>query len=102
MARLIVRMKDGTEREMEKKAYDLIGFKRKPQIIGEVKPKVNENDPVAKAKAELIAKKAAGLPLVVDGNLPEKISELPEESHPAKNEIVEEPKKKPGPKPKTV
>lgn len=90
MARLIVRMKDGTEREMEKKQYDLIGFKRKPQIIGEVKPKVDENDPVAKAKAELIAKKAAGLPLVVDGNLPEE---------PKKEEVKTE-KAKPGPKPK--
>ena len=47
MARLIVRMKDGTEREMEKKAYDLLGYKRKPQIVGEVAPKIDKNDAVA-------------------------------------------------------
>ncbi len=58
MANLRVRMKDGTERDMTQKVYDLIGFKRKPQIIGksEVKEELSE---IEKIKADLRAQKAA-------------------------------------------
>jgi hypothetical protein len=92
-------MKDGTEREMEKKAYDLLGYKRKPQIVGEVAPKIDKNDAVAVAKAELIRKKAAGEPLVLDAP---KLSELPQTTV-ITDEVVmtEKPKAKPGPKPKS-
>jgi len=92
-------MKDGTEREMEKKAYDLLGYKRKPQIVGEVAPKIDKNDAVAVAKAELIRKKAAGEPLTLT---PPPIEEFLEAAKEQNDVVVtEKPKAKPGPKPKS-
>lgn len=60
---LIVRDKQGRERPMTKAVYDLIGFRRKPKIVGTKKDErpLSEMD---KLKADLIAKKEAGFPLV--------------------------------------
>lgn len=58
MANLKVRMKDGTEREMTQKVFDLLGHKRKPKIIGNVEV-VKELSEIDKIKADLRAQKAA-------------------------------------------
>lgn len=91
---LLVRDKQGRERPMSKAVYDLIGYKRKPQIIGTVKD-IKPLSEMDKIKADLIAKKAAGLPLTIEPI--EK--ELPTETK--VEEVIVEPKKR-GPKPKTV
>jgi hypothetical protein len=88
--KLLVETKDGVTREMTKTQYDLIGFKRKPKIIGEVKPEhtVSEMD---KLKADLIAKKAAGLPL----------NDEPKEEV-SQEQVIEQPKKKSPGRPKST
>lgn len=96
MAKLLVRLKDGTEREMSQKVYDLIGFKRKPTIIGKAK-ETEELSEIEKIKADLRAQKAANKieePTLTLPKEDEKTPELP------KQEVKE--KAKPGPKPKTV
>lgn len=94
---LLVRDKQGNERPMTKAVYDLIGYKRKPEIIGKAKDTrpLSEMD---KIKADLIAKKAAGLPLTTEPV--EKISELPQSSVSA-DEVVIVDKPRRGPKPKS-
>lgn len=84
MAKKLLVEVNSMKREMTQKAYDLIGFKRKPKIIGEVKEEPTEME---KLKADLIAKKAAGLPLH------EEVKEIPRETI---VEQKEEPKKKAG------
>lgn len=88
--KLLVETKDGITREMTKTQYDLIGFKRKPRIIGEAKTEqpVTEMD---KLKADLIAKKAAGLPL----------NDGPKEDVP-QEQVIEQPKKKSPGRPKST
>lgn len=60
MAKLLVRDKNGVEREMTQRAYDLIGFKRKPEIIGKGKeaPKSDYEKEKDRLRAEKAAKQA--------------------------------------------
>lgn len=90
MAKKLLVEVNGVRREMTKTAYDLIGFKRKPKIIGEAKTEqpVSEMD---KLKADLIAKKAAGLPL----------NDEPKEEVP-QEQVIEQPKKKSPGRPKST
>ena len=96
MANLRVRMKDGSEREMTQKVFDLLGHKRKPHIIGKVESTAPVSE-IEKIKADLRAQKAANTIAEPTLTLP-KISELPQESK-ADDVVIE--KKKPGPKPKS-
>lgn len=59
MAKLKVRFKNGVEREITQKAYDLIGFKRKPQILGKVEPVKGEKTELEELKDKMRAEKAA-------------------------------------------
>lgn len=93
MEKLLVRTKEGVEREMTQKAYDLIGYKRKPTIIGKVKPKVEQMSELEIAKQKLRDEKAQQL-----SGEPKETEKLPEIP---KQEVKTE-KAKPGPKPKTV
>lgn len=90
MAKKLLVEINGMKREMTQKAYDLIGFKRKPKIIGEVQSEPTEME---KLKADLIAKKAAGLPLH-DGPVLGPTSNVPRET--IVEQKPEEPKKKAG------
>lgn len=90
MAKKLLVEVNGVRREMTKTAYDLIGFKRKPKLIGEVKTEQPQTE-MEKLKADLIAKKAAGLPLN-DGPVLGPTSDIPSK------EKAEQPKKKGRPK----
>jgi hypothetical protein len=93
MAKLLVRDKHGIQREVTKRAYDLVGHKYGYEIIGQAKEPEREKTEVQKAMDEIRAKKAAQQEKI------ETIAEdTPQEFSP--DEPVNEPKKR-GRKPKT-
>lgn len=90
MAKLIVKDKDGIQREVTKRAFDLVGKKRGYRIIGEVKSE-GSNNSVQEAMERLKAEKAAK-------SAPEAPDEVEDEQ--AEEQAAPIERKKPGPKPK--
>lgn len=98
MAKKLIVEVNGVRREMTKTQYDLIGFKRKPKIIGEAKTEQPQTE-MDKLKADLIAKKEAGLPL---NQVPEDVVKDVPRGTIVEQKPVEEPKKKSPSRPKST
>lgn len=97
MAKLLVKDKDGVEREVTQKAYDLVGHKYGYKILGKAEEPQQEKSEVQKAMEEMKARKAAE-----QESKTTIASDTPEEFHVEHEESVEaqpEPKKR-GRKPK--
>lgn len=102
MAKLLVRDSQGIEREVTKRAYELVGSQYGYVIIGEVKTPTEGLSEVQRVMQELKEKKAAEdkhkllAKFVEDQQIPKVEKEVEEEDL---KEVIR--KNKPGPKPKT-